>query len=427
MKQLQRSFMSTTTPTGTLRVIVHRGTNEIGSSCIEVASASTRIILDCGWPLGGGDESEPPTVPGLFAPGSKPAAVLLSHAHPDHTGFIGKIPGGVPIYATVDTSKIMKVGSIYARGVELPRDQFEGVNVPRSWRDPVRHFPIGDLQITAYPVDHSSPGAVGYLVEHAGKRIFYTGDLRFHGRKSGMHERILKDLRSNLDLLITEGTNVGREQSGLGSEKEVENRAVELSREASLMMVAYSPQNLDRFVSFFRAAVRAGKTFVCDHYQAAVLQQLNNPKLPKPGDELRVYLPRIRASLVAYESRLGDSTISLDAILATPERFMMLVRKNILENDLSGKLPRGSRLLYGMWSGYRADPKWQKTEQMLAAAGCELIACHASGHAHESDLLQFILDLRPRRVVPVHTERLESFKDLVPRVEVVEDGQPVQL
>jgi glyoxylase-like metal-dependent hydrolase (beta-lactamase superfamily II) len=91
--------MNTSAPTGTLRVTVHRGTNEIGASCIEVASATTRIILDCGWPLDGGDESEPPPVPGLFAPGSKPDAVLLSHSHPDHTGFIGKIPIGVPIYA----------------------------------------------------------------------------------------------------------------------------------------------------------------------------------------------------------------------------------------------------------------------------------------------------------------------------------------
>ena len=395
--------MNTTTPLGTLRVIVHRGTNEIGASCIEVASATTRIILDCGWPLDGGDESEPPAVPGLFAPGSKPAAVLLSHAHPDHTGFIDKIPAGVRIYATEDTSKIMKVGSIYADGKAISRDQFEEVKVPRNGRDPVHEFTIGDLQVTAYPVDHSSPGAVGYLVEHAGKRIFYTGDLRFHGRKAGMHKRILKDLSGNLDLIITEGTNVGREQSGLRSEKEVENRAVESCRETSLMMVAYSPQNLDRFVSFFRAAVRAGRTFVCDHYQAAVLYQLQNPKLPKPGDELRVYLPNRRASVAAYESQLGDSTISLEEILATPARFMMLVRKNILENDLGGKLPSRSRLLYGMWSGYRSDPEWQKTEQMLKSAGCELIECHASGHAHEGDLFGFIEKLEPAAVLPVHT------------------------
>lgn len=210
--------MNVTDPIGRLRVIVHRGTNEIGGSCIEVASATTRIILDCGWPLDGGDKSEPPSVPGLFAPGTKPTALLLSHAHPDHTGFIGKIPAGVPIYATMDTSKIMFVGSVYARGVKLLPERFREAPVPQA-AGSCRPFQIGDLTVTAYPVDHSAYGAVGFLVEHGGRRVFYTGDLRFHGRKAGMSRRIVRDLRGKIDLLITEGTNVGCPSVGLSDEK----------------------------------------------------------------------------------------------------------------------------------------------------------------------------------------------------------------
>ncbi|MEI6358016.1 MAG: MBL fold metallo-hydrolase, partial [Verrucomicrobiota bacterium] len=40
-------------------------------------------------------------------PGDAPDAVLLTHAHPDHTGFITEMPPEVPIYATVGTSKMM--------------------------------------------------------------------------------------------------------------------------------------------------------------------------------------------------------------------------------------------------------------------------------------------------------------------------------
>jgi ribonuclease J len=217
-----------------MKVSIHSGANRIGGSCIEIASATTRIILDCGWPLGEEIDLTPPPVPGLFAPGQPPDALLLSHAHPDHTGFIEQIELDVPVFATIDASKIMKVGSLYAGGMALSQDRFRPVHVPRSWREPVHPFQIGDLRIIAYPVDHSSPGAVGYLVEHGGKRIFYTGDLRFHGRKQGMHKRILKDLGRNLDLLITEGTNVGRAQSGLSSERAVENRAATLSRGCSV-------------------------------------------------------------------------------------------------------------------------------------------------------------------------------------------------
>ena len=34
-----------------MRVIVHRGTREIGGSCVEVATTKTRLIVDLGMPL----------------------------------------------------------------------------------------------------------------------------------------------------------------------------------------------------------------------------------------------------------------------------------------------------------------------------------------------------------------------------------------
>lgn len=62
-----------------MKVIVHRGGEQIGASCLEISSASTRIILDCGWPIEEQTtELLPPAVPGLFTAGTPPNAVLLS-------------------------------------------------------------------------------------------------------------------------------------------------------------------------------------------------------------------------------------------------------------------------------------------------------------------------------------------------------------
>lgn len=36
-----------------LTVTIHRGQNEIGGNCIEIASGKTRILLDVGQPLSG--------------------------------------------------------------------------------------------------------------------------------------------------------------------------------------------------------------------------------------------------------------------------------------------------------------------------------------------------------------------------------------
>ena len=74
-----------------MNITIHSGGDCIGAACLEVASSKTRIVLDCGWPLEEEAERVPPRVPGLFGPGTPPDAVLLSHSHLDHTGFIAEL------------------------------------------------------------------------------------------------------------------------------------------------------------------------------------------------------------------------------------------------------------------------------------------------------------------------------------------------
>jgi ribonuclease J len=402
---------SNTQPRG-LHVIVHRGTQQIGGSCIEVASSTTRLILDCGWPLEGDHNSTPPSVPGLFAPGQPPNALLLSHAHPDHTGFIDQIPETIPIYATVATSKIMHVGSCYTKkGVKLPRNSFRELPIPNACELCTR-ITIGGIAVTSYSVDHSAYGAVGFLIEHADKRVFYTGDLRFHGRKWGMAEKITRDLAGRVDLLIAEGTNLGRTFTGLKREGDVEEEAFNVSRTSqSLVMVSFSPQNVDRFISFYRCAQRSGRTLVCDHYTAAVLYMVNRPSVPKPGraKDLRVFFPSQRKVIEKFERHSRCAAIELEEVLSEPAKYLMLVRPTILEHDFGDRIPAGSVLLYGLWSGYRKDEKVNAAERRITAKGGRVQECHASGHAHESDLMDFIKALQPARVLPVHTLHSDHF------------------
>src|SRR4051812_46875718 len=109
-----------------MRLTIHRGSKEIGGSCVELATATTRLVLDAGLPLVDANR-EPfdslkalrstrdeliadgtiPPVPGLFTTGVEPpAAVLLTHAHLDHSGLIHHARPEVPVYATRGTSKM---------------------------------------------------------------------------------------------------------------------------------------------------------------------------------------------------------------------------------------------------------------------------------------------------------------------------------
>jgi ribonuclease J len=405
-----------------MKFIIHRGANEIGGTCLEVASDTTRIILDCGWPLEDDGPVTPPPVPGLFVPGTPPQALLLTHGHPDHIGFISDITSNLPIYATVPTSKMMLAGSIYAGGIELPQERFQALPFPKAKED-CTSVKIGDLLVTPFPVDHSACGAVAFLVEHCGKRIFYTGDLRFHGRKPGMHQRIVRELREKLDLLVIEGTNLGRESTGLATESAVEDFAVKTARDQkSLVMVAFSPQNLDRFVSFFRAAMRTGRTFVCDHYMAAVLYLLHLPALPKPSakGQLRVYFPTDRKRVEKLEQESRAAAIALDEIIESPQQFMMLVRPGIID-AFNRDLPDGTQLLFGMWSGYREKREWVQAQTLIAKANGGFMDCHASGHASPEGLFKFIEELAPKRIAPVHTLAPQCFASRFPKIEIIRE------
>src|SRR5690242_16922853 len=103
-----------------MKLTIHRGTHEIGGNCIELATDRSRIVLDVGMPLFNHDR-EPhdtaelrrqssdqlrknqilPRVPGLFEDGPKVDAILISHAHEDHTGLIRHSRPEIPIYASV--------------------------------------------------------------------------------------------------------------------------------------------------------------------------------------------------------------------------------------------------------------------------------------------------------------------------------------
>ena len=58
--------------------------------------------------------------------------------------------------------------------------------------EPYKKFEIGNFKIKSAPVDHSLPGATGYIAENDEDTIVYTGDLRFHGRQPDLLRSLFK-------------------------------------------------------------------------------------------------------------------------------------------------------------------------------------------------------------------------------------------
>jgi len=429
-----------------MRLIIYRGTHEIGGSCIEIATDTTRIILDVGLPLVDANR-EPfdpasirgksveeliadgtvPRVPGLFTEGTPPAAILLSHSHPDHTGLLHLTKSGIPAYASSGTSKMMLAGAVFSWHHELDRSRHREVFSGET-------FEVGDLRVTPYAVDHSSFGSMAFLVESESKTVLYSGDIRNHGRKPGMMRDLLAAVkRRPVDVLVMEGTHFGPGRAKGPSEFELQDEIEGHIKSATgLVLATFSPIDVDRLVTYYKATQRAGRTFVVDGYAAFILHLVSSqPGIPKPtrGAGIRVYFNAAfkKKAVKNLEDRFEDARIELDEILATPAKHVMVFRPSMQDLDFGGILSRQSRVLYSYWKGYLERQQWRELQGHVKAVGGDFVAVHASGHIYRDDLVTFVREVNPRIVVPCHTFEPEAFGEHFPNFRVLQDGQPYQI
>jgi ribonuclease J len=86
-----------------MNVCIHRGTKQIGSTCIELEHGGARLLLDVGLPLDAAEASPDllPKVEGVQTSDDRLVAVALSHPHQDHYGFKRFLPPRSPARAAI--------------------------------------------------------------------------------------------------------------------------------------------------------------------------------------------------------------------------------------------------------------------------------------------------------------------------------------
>ena len=425
-----------------MQITIHRGTHEIGGSCVEVRTDSTRLIIDVGLPLV--DENrEPfdksrlrgkslpqlveekiaPAVPGLFTDGELPDGILLSHAHLDHVGLLSYTPESISVYATSGTSKMMKAGAVFAGQTELPRDRY------REIKSRVR-FTIGDISVTPYSVDHSCFGAVALLLEAGGQKLLYSGDLRCHGRKPGMIKSLIDDVApTRIDALVMEGTHFGSEKPARRTEFDLEAKIVNhINAATGLVLSSFSPIDVDRLVTYFKAATLSGREFVVDAYTAFVMYlvhtEISMPD-PRKAEGLRILYNQSfkRRNITKLQKLFANKQIAMDEILASPSNYLMCFRPSMLRLDFDGQLPPSTTCLYSYWSGYLTRPEWIRTQTHLQKTNGYFKTAHTSGHIYVEDLVKFVRAIRPKVIIPIHTFEPESFSDVFENCHQLSDAE----
>jgi Predicted exonuclease of the beta-lactamase fold involved in RNA processing len=212
---------------------------EVTGSCHLLQSASFgRILLDCGLQQGG-DALE--RMSGGWT-GFTPAdidAVILSHAHMDHSGLLPKlVHDGFrgPIYCTPATAELLVImlhdaAGLYERDLERENRQrlrrglpplvpeYSSADVEKALRACRSHsygqpFDMGGAQVTFYDAGHILGSAISEIVfteQGQQKTLVFSGDL---GKRGAMLMNDPTHL-THADVVLMEGTYGNRDHRSL--------------------------------------------------------------------------------------------------------------------------------------------------------------------------------------------------------------------
>lgn len=416
-------------------------------------------------------------------------AVLLSHAHMDHCGYISFLDPAIPVVCTAMTAYLAKaiqdagahqfegemcyavpriagddgtIGAAPARDFPferrpyrladaLPQDPYDFWNLsPSSERG--RHFPASPLrttdeaaglQVRFLPVDHSIYGAAAVAVRTSAGWVVYTGDLRRHGHHRALTDAFVRQARAlGPAALLCEGTNIDRGPGA--SEEAVFEACLEAVRGAGgeLVVADFGPRNVERLLAFLEIARRSGRRLAITDKDAYLLWAMHavDPTIPTPAGEAELAVYR-RALLrpdrwVELVRGWFPGQVTAVDVHSSPGEYILCFSffdvTELVDIDPDG----------GIWIYSSSEPHNEEQQFELSRLRNWLKAFHlrplglgegpspyhSSGHISGPELVELIREVAPAQVIPVHTTQPQRFIDLLrggPAVRIPRVGEPL--
>ncbi len=364
-------------------------------------------------------------------------AVLISHPHADHIGHMEFLDDEIPVYMGHGAHRITEV---YHKLFPSFSNIGEHKNLHLfSSGDKLK---IGHITVQPIHVDHSIPGAYGFIIHTSKGPVVYTGDFRLHGPRADMSEEFAKKAAAaKPKVLICEGTRMGHEQEHNFTEAEVEKKASEIIKASKgLVLTYFSMSNLDRFMCFYRAAKRNGRVLVIDTRIALILDSMKDKikVLPdvKTDKNIAVYF-RISKSCTYCEKDYSPWERAYIAKRVTSEDVSKNQKKYVMHlgfyrlMELVYIQPKNADFIYSMSEHFYEgdDNKAQRTvwENWMKHFDIRFHPVHSSGHASRRDILSFIKQLNAGTTIPVHTNDADDFDNAASEIVKPKKGETIEI
>lgn len=464
------------------KLIFYGGVGEIGGNKILLDDNGTRIFLDFGVSFerrrqffeeyltprtanGIGDffaTNLLPDCPGIYRNdllqqiGRRPEdigvqAVILSHAHKDHSEYISFLREDIPIWAGSTAKSILEAVDEYSlKSLESEVLSYKKRPI-KNWEKPVQRkfntFRTGDkikidsIEIEPVHVDHSLPGAYGFIVHTSEGAVIYTGDLRLHGTKPEMTMDFVKKAEESKPIaMISEGTRINVERN-IETEGTVYSEGRKVAEETkSLLISDFDIKNVDRLNTFYKIATDTGRQMVINFKHACILEKfINDLKLNVPEiKEILLLKPKRRTGTggsVDYPENYIRQRLNYPNIITPTEinknqkNYLMILAYWDFPHLIDLMPETGSTYIHSSSEPFNEDMEvsaWRK-ENWLTRFKLRKAQAHCSGHASGQDLEQIIREINPKALFPIHTEHPDTFVKLSQKTTIVEEGKEYPL
>jgi len=454
------------------------GVNEIGGNKILLEDKDTRIFLDFGKSFSRRAKffeefinprtsngivdfitmGLVPDIPGIYRDDlmklagrkiEKPNidAVLLSHAHSDHADYISFLHEGIPIYMGKACHLILRaLEERSSRTIE--REILNYKPRPYNIKDkPIERkietfttgdkFKIGSLEIEPIHVDHSVPGAYGFIIYTSEGPIAYTGDIRLHGSKSQMTRDFIEKAKNVKPIaLIAEGTRINEKEREESEELVYKESSKVVSETDRLVFTDFNFKDVDRLRTFYNIAKENDRKFVVKLNDAYFLKYLSQDKhldVPSIDDEdIIIYLPKRGSGTYSDSDYKGKDGQFLDLhnawtaeqIAARENKVLCAIGFFSFTALIDMKPKPGARYIHSASEPYNEEQEFDQVRinNWIEHFGMAKFQSHCSGHARGKDLLEAVKEIEAKTLYPVHTEHPDLYRKVSKNMVLIKEG-----
>jgi ribonuclease J len=467
-------------------VTFYGGVREIGGNKILLDDHGTKIFLDFGMSFsrrgqyfeeflnprtanGIGDFLEMgllPDIPGIYRTDllehqgrnvEEPVVtgVVLSHAHADHANYISFLHKDIPIFCGATAKRILDaVAEQSARELENEVVDFRrrplyrsGYKIPPVIRKfhtftTGKPFHIDSIEIEPIHVDHSVPGAYGFIIHTSEGPLAYTGDLRMHGLHAEMTEEFINAAHQAQPIaMITEGTRINKKKTNESEKKIFIDSKKKIQQNKGLSIVDFNFKDVDRFTTFYNLAKDLGKTLVINFKHACFLEQyshdanLHVPPITHP--QLALLKPKRLTGTYINEDYTDSyikkrlhyrNIITAADITKNPSKYMIVLNFWYF-SDLIDLKPKNALYIHSLSEPFNEEMEisYERMKNWLRHFDIHFFQSHCSGHINGDDLKGLIKTVQPKKLYPIHTEHPELFQKLPTKTVMVKEGKTFKL